>query len=210
MNTKFICIEGNLGAGKTTLAKKLASTLEVKLVLETFLNNPFLKGLYENKKDNKFPAEVFFLMERYEQLSPELFEKNELIISDYLIDKTSLFAKTNLEDTELILFQRIFETVKKQIPRPDALIYIDQTPEEALEHVQSRGRKLETNISLEYLDFIDQQYHKLINHSSFKIPMFRVQAKDLRLDFNGSIHKIIDFLVKERLLLAKTQSKLTL
>lgn len=210
MNTKYICIEGNLGAGKTTLAKKLAKTLEVKLVLETFLNNPFLKGLYENKSDNKFPAEVFFLMERYEQLSPELFEKNELIVSDYLIDKTSLFAQTNLSDKELILFQRIFKTVKNQVPIPNALIYIDQTPKEALQHVQSRGRKLETNISIDYLTFIDQQYHKMLGKLDPKTPIFRVQAKDLRRDFNGSINKIIDFLFKERLLLAKSQSKLTL
>lgn len=210
MNTKYICIEGNLGAGKTTLAKKLAKTLEVKLVLETFLNNPFLKGLYENKSDNKFPAEVFFLMERYEQLSPELFEKNELIVSDYLIDKTSLFAQTNLSDKELILFQRIFKTVKNQVPIPNALIYIDQTPEEALQHVQSRGRKLETNVSIDYLTFIDQQYHKMLGKLDPKTPIFRVQAKDLRRDFNGSINKIIDFLFKERLLLAKSQSKLTL
>jgi deoxyadenosine/deoxycytidine kinase len=210
MNTKFICIEGNLGAGKTTLAKKLSKTLEVKLVLEAFLNNPFLKGLYENKGENKFPAEVFFLMERYEQLSPELFQKNELIISDYLIDKTSLFAQTNLNGKELILFQRIFETVKNQVPTPNALIYIDQTPEEALQHVQSRGRKLETNVTLDYLTFIDEQYHKLLSKQSSNTPVFKVQAKDLRSDFNGSINKIIDFLFKERLLLAKSQSKLTL
>ena len=210
MNTKYICIEGNLGAGKTTLAKKLASTLEVTLVLEAFLNNPFLKGLYENKQENKFPAETFFLMERLEQLSPSLFEKNELIIADYLIDKTKLFAETNLTGKELTLFNRIFETVKSQIKTPDAVIYIDQTPEEALNHVKSRGRKLETDVSLEYLNLIDKKYLKLINSKNFKPPVLKVKATDLRTDFNAAIIKIIDFLIKERLLLAKTQSKLKL
>lgn len=210
MNTKFICIEGNLGAGKTTLAKKLSTTLEVRLVLEAFRNNPFLKGLYENKEENKFPAEVFFLMERLEQLSPDLFQKNELIIADYLIDKTKLFAETNLNGNELSLFKRIFETVKNQIPVPDALIYIDQTPEEALHHVKSRGRKLETEVSLEYLSYINTKYLKLINSKNFTIPIHKVKATDLRKDFNGSVDKIIDFLVKERLLLAKSQVKLTL
>lgn len=210
MNTKYICIEGNLGAGKTTLAKKLSSTLEVTLVLEAFLNNPFLKGLYENKEENKFPAEVFFLMERFEQLSPDLFAKNELIIADYLIDKTQLFAETNLSGKELTLFNRIFETVKSQIQPPDALIYIDQTPEEALHHVKSRGRKLETEVSLEYLSYIDQKYLALINSPSFAVPIYRVKATDLRKDFNSCIGNIIDFLVKERLLLAKSQVKLTL
>tara|TARA_R110002050_G_scaffold290260_1_gene443710 strand:+ start:36343 stop:36975 length:633 start_codon:yes stop_codon:yes gene_type:complete len=210
MNTKFICIEGNLGAGKTTLAKKLSSVLEVKLILETFKNNPFLQGLYENKEENKFPAEVFFLMERLEQLSPDLFEKNELIIADYLIDKTKLFAETNLNGSELLLFNRIFDTVKGQIPVPNAVIFIEQTPEEALFHVQSRGRKLETEVSLEYLTLIDKKYRTLIESEKFTIPIYKVNAIDLRTDFNDAVNKIIDFLVKERLLLAKSQVKLTL
>ena len=210
MITKYICIEGNLGAGKTTLAKKLASVLEVKLVLEAFLNNPFLQGLYENKEENKFPAETFFLMERFEQLSPKLFEQNELIIADYLIDKTNLFAETNLSGHELALFQRVFETVKSQIPTPDALIYIEQTPEEALMHVQSRGRELETQVSLEYLTYIDNKYLDLLVTGKIEAPIYKIKATDLRLDFNGSINGIIDFLVKERLLLAKSQVKLTL
>lgn len=210
MNTKYICIEGNLGAGKTTLAKKLSSTLEVKLVLETFLNNPFLKGLYNDVDSNKFPAETFFLMERMEQLSPKLFEQNELIVSDYFIDKTSLFANNNLSGKELKLFERIFTTVKNQIPRPDALIYIDQTPEEALHHVSSRGRKLEEHITLEYLANIDQKYQKMLKSKEIDFPIFKVQATALRKSFNDSVNQIIDFLVKERLLLAKDQVKLTL
>ena len=210
MTNKYICIEGNLGAGKTTLAKKLAQTLEVKLILESFLNNPFLKGLYENKEENKFPAETFFLMERLEQLSPKMFHSNELIISDYLIDKTALFAKTNLKDHELLLFQRIFSTVKAQIPNPDALIFIEQTPEEAMKHVMSRGRKLETHVTLDYLTHIHVQYESLIHSNDISFPIFKVKATDLRSNFSDSINQIIDFLLKERLLLAKTQAKLSL
>ncbi|MGB0391112.1 MAG: deoxynucleoside kinase [Salibacteraceae bacterium] len=210
MNTKYICIEGNLGAGKTTLAKKLAKTLDVTLVLETFLNNPFLKGLYNDIEANKFPAETFFLMERMEQLSPKLFESNELIISDYYIQKTSLFAQTNLSGKELQLFQRIFNSIKSQIPSPNALIYIDQTPAEALSHVASRGRKLEAHISLEYLAHIDNKYQKMLKSKAIDFPVFRVQATALRKNFDDSVNQIIDFLIKERLLLAKDQVKLTL
>ena len=210
MTNKFICIEGNLGAGKTTLAKKLAKTLEVTLVLETFLNNPFLKGVYENKEESKFPAESFFLMERMEQLAPKLFEANELIISDYLIDKTKLFAKTNLRDKELDLFNRIFDSIRTQIPNPNALIFIDQTPEEALQHVKSRGRKLETHVTLDYLTHLHHEYQQLLQSKSIQYPVFHVTASELRKDFNGSIVKIIDFLVQERLLLAKSQVKLSL
>ena len=210
MRAKYICIEGNLGAGKTTLAKALAKRLESHLVLETFRNNPFLKDLYADKKESKFPTEVFFLMERSEQLAPNIFEKHDLIIADYLIDKTSLFATINLEDREKKLFQRIFTTVKNQITTPHALIYIEQTPEQAYQHVKKRGRKLENEVGLEYLTFVDTQYSKLINRVESEFPIIKVSATELRSNFDDTIDKIIDFLSNERLLLAKNQVKLTI
>jgi len=210
MKAKYICIEGNLGAGKTTLAKALTKKLECYLVLETFRNNPFLKDLYADKKESKFPTEVFFLMERFEQLSPSIFEKHDLVIADYLIDKTELFATINLEDREQKLFQRIFTTVKNQITTPHALIYIEQTPEQAYKHVKSRGRKLENEVSLEYLTFVDTQYAKLIHRVESEFPIIKVSATELRSDFDDTIDKIIDFLSNERLLLAKNQVKLTI
>ena len=133
MTTKLICIEGNLGAGKTTLAKALAKKLDSHLILEAFLNNPFLADLYSDKVESKFPAEVFFLMERQEQLSIEKVKKHELIISDYLIEKTQIFASVNLNSNEKKLFQRIFQSVKTQVKQPDAIIFIEQTPEQAPE-----------------------------------------------------------------------------
>ena len=210
MKAKYICIEGNLGAGKTTLAKALANKLESHLILETFRNNPFLKDLYADKIESKFPAEVFFLMERFEQLSPEIFDNNDLIIADYLIDKTSLFAAINLEEKEIKLFQRIFSTVKNQITTPHALVYIEQSPEEAFKHVRSRGRKLEAEVSLEYLTFVNNQYLKLLGRSKTDFPIIKVTASELRSDFDDTINKIIDFLSNERLLLAKNQVKLTI
>lgn len=210
MKAKYICIEGNLGAGKTTLAKALTKKLECYLVLETFRNNPFLKDLYADKKESKFPTEVFFLMERFEQLSSSIFEKNDLVIADYLIDKTELFASINLEDREQKLFQRIFSSVKNQITTPHALIYIEQTPEQAYKHVKSRGRKLENEVSLEYLTFVDTQYSKLIQRVESEFPIIKVSATELRSDFDDTIDKIIDFLANERLLLAKNQVKLTI
>lgn len=210
MKAKYICIEGNLGAGKTTLAKALANKLECHLVLEKFRNNPFLKDLYADKKESKFPTEVFFLMERFEQLSPSIFEKHDLVIADYLIDKTELFATINLEEREQKLFQRIFSSVKNQITTPHALIYIEQTPEQAYKHVKSRGRKLEDEVSLEYLAFVDKQYTKLIKRVKGEFPIIKVSATELRSNFNDTIDKIFDFLSNERLLLAKNQVKLTI
>lgn len=210
MIAKYICIEGNLGAGKTTLAKKLAKTLEVKLILETFMNNPFLEGLYQNRSDSKFPAEMFFLTERLEQLSGKIFEENELIIADYWIEKTALFAKINLNRDELQLFERVFNIAKNQTVTPDALIYIDQTPEQALQHIKSRGREIEKEVPLSYLEYLDNEYESLISSPSFNIPILKVSALTLRADFKGEVDKIIHFLKEERLLLAKSQVKLTL
>ena len=210
MKAKYICIEGNLGAGKTTLAKELAKKLNSNLILETFRNNPFLKDLYANKKESKFPTEVFFLMDRFEQLSPSIFENHDLVIADYLIDKTELFATINLDKKEKQLFQRIFTTVKNQIPTPHALIYIEQTPQQAHNHVKSRGRKLEDAVSLEYLTFVDREYSKLIKQRKHDFPMIKVSASALRLNFDDTIDTIIDFLSNERILLAKNQVKLTI
>lgn len=210
MRAKYICIEGNLGAGKTTLAKALAHRLESHLVLETFRNNPFLKDLYADKKESKFPTEVFFLMDRVEQLSHDIFEKHDLVIADYLIDKTSLFATINLDDKEKKLFQRVFSTVKNQVTTPHALIYIDQTPEQAFQHVKNRGRKLENEVSLEYLTFVEKQYSGLLKRVKNDFPVIKVSAIELRSNFDDTINKIIDFLSNERLLLAKNQVKLTI
>lgn len=208
MNSKLICIEGNLGAGKTTLAKALSKKLECHLILETFLNNPFLADLYADKIESKFPAEVFFLMERKEQLATEKIAKQELTVSDYLIDKTEIFARINLLDKEKDLFQRIFHAVKAQTKTPDAIIYIEQTPKEALKNVKSRGRKLENNISLEYLTQLNKEYSTLFNSEIMELPVLKVSANNLRENLDDSIDKIIDFLASHQLLLSKNQVKI--
>src|SRR6187549_1749082 len=127
MNYHFITIEGNIGAGKTTLSHLLSEHYNARLILEEFADNPFLPKFYENPKQYAFPLELFFMAERYKQLK-ELIHKTDLFqnitISDYLFTKCLLFAKVNLPDEEFRLFQKLFEIINPQIVQPDILIYL--------------------------------------------------------------------------------------
>src|SRR6187549_1738802 len=127
MNYHFITIEGNIGAGKTTLSHLLSEHYNARLILEEFADNPFLPKFYENPKQYAFPLELFFMAERYKQLkdlihTQDLFQN--ITISDYLFTKCLLFAKVNLPDEEFRLFQKLFDIIYQQISKPDILIYL--------------------------------------------------------------------------------------
>ena len=127
MKYKYITIEGNIGAGKTTLAYMLSKALNARLVLEEFADNPFLEKFYENPSQYAFSLELFFMAERYKQLK-DLVNQQDLFhsitVSDYLFTKCLLFAKVNLPDDEFKLYQKLFETMHPQIIQPDILIYL--------------------------------------------------------------------------------------
>src|SRR6478609_7835815 len=127
MNYHFIAIEGNIGAGKTTLAHLLAKQLNARLILEEFADNPFLPKFYENPSQYAFPLELFFMAERYKQQKDLLQQKDlfqQLTISDYLFTKCLLFAKLNLPEDEFRLYQRLFEIIYQQLIQPDLVIYL--------------------------------------------------------------------------------------
>ena len=126
MKSKFIAIEGNIGAGKTSLANKIAKDYNSELILESFSNNPFLPKFYKDPEKHAFSLELFFMSERYHQLkktwSRDLFFSNK--ISDYFFMKSKIFAKTTLKDDELVLFDKLFEIMLSSLPFPDLLVYI--------------------------------------------------------------------------------------
>src|ERR687894_732599 len=127
MNYHFITIEGNIGAGKTTLAHLLAKHYNARLILEQFADNPFLPKFYENPKQYAFPVELFFMAERYKQLKELIQQKDlfqNLTVSDYLFTKCLLFAKINLPEDEFKLYQRLFDIIHQQLVYPDLLIYL--------------------------------------------------------------------------------------
>lgn len=157
----FIAIEGNIGAGKTTLCKMLSEEWNSRLVLEQFSDNPFLPQFYQDAERHAFSVELFFMTERHKQLQesfsqPDLF--NPLTIADYFFIKTLLFAGQNLKENELQLFKRLFHVLNGTFPKPDLLVYLHRPVEVLLENIAKRGRAYEQDITAEYLITIQNAY----------------------------------------------------
>ena len=158
---KFIAVEGNIGAGKTTLCRMLAEDHGCRLILEQFSENPFLPFFYENPERYAFSVELFFMTERHKQLQEELQQTNLFhgtVVADYFFLKTLLFAKNNLPAEEYRLFQRLFQILNAQFPKPELLVYIHRPVEYLLENIRKRGRTFESDISGSYLQQIQQAY----------------------------------------------------
>ena len=145
MKYNFVTIEGNIGAGKTTLAHLLSKHFNARLILEEFADNPFLPKFYENPGQYAFPLELFFMAERYKQLKDLLQTKDmfqNITISDYLFTKCLLFAKVNLPDEEFRLYQKLFEIINPQIVQPDIVIYLHTPVKKLQENIKKRNREL--------------------------------------------------------------------
>lgn len=158
---QFIAIEGNIGAGKTTLCHRLAAEFGCTLVLEQFTDNPFLPYFYLQPERYAFPVELFFMTERHKQLQehfaqPDLFRS--FTVADYFFVKTLLFAKNNLAEEEFRLFQQLFKVLNATFPKPDLLLYLHRPVEVLLRQIRKRGRDIERNISAAYLEEIQNAY----------------------------------------------------
>ena len=144
---RYIAIEGVIGAGKTSLATKLADKLGANLVLEEFEVNPFLEKFYENRKRFAFQTQMFFLINRYKQQlqlnQQELFSK--YIVSDYIFEKDRIFAYLNLSGDEIKLYESIFPLLERDIPQPDLVIFLQSSTDRLMSNVKTRARKIETN-----------------------------------------------------------------
>ncbi|WP_245843606.1 deoxynucleoside kinase [Niastella vici] len=171
MKYHFITIEGNIGAGKTTLAHLLAKHFNARLILEEFADNPFLPKFYENPQQYAFPLELFFMAERYKQLK-ELIHTNDLFqsvtITDYLFTKCLLFAKINLPEEEYRLYQKLFEIIHQQLVQPDLLIYLHAPVNRLQQNIKKRNRSYEQSIPDEYLLNIQQTYTHYIKQHNIK------------------------------------------
>ena len=199
MNYQFITIEGNIGAGKTTLAHLLSKHFNARLILEEFADNPFLPKFYENPGQFAFPLELFFMAERYKQLKELLQQKDmfqTITISDYLFTKCLLFAKVNLPDDEFRLYQRLFEIIHQQLVQPDILIYLHAPVNKLQENIRKRNRIYEQKIPNEYLFNIQEKYtHYIKEH---RIKTLFVDASNANfLDNEKQVQVIINALDKE-------------
>ncbi|MGY8916428.1 MAG: 2-amino-4-hydroxy-6-hydroxymethyldihydropteridine diphosphokinase [Flavobacteriales bacterium] len=164
----FITIEGNIGAGKTTLANMIADDFNAKLVLERFADNPFLPKFYEDQSRYAFPLEMSFLADRYQQFTDDTSQfdlfKN-FMVSDYDIYKSLIFANVTLQKEEFSLYRKVFAFMHKEVVKPDIFIYLYQNSERLLTNIKKRGRDYEQNISAEYLDKINRGYLDFIKGS---------------------------------------------
>lgn len=171
MQHHYIAIEGNIGAGKTTLAHLLAKKLNARLILEQFADNPFLPKFYENPKQNAFPIELFFMAERYKQLK-DMVHKTDLFqsitVSDYFFSKCLLFAKINLPEEEFRLYQKLFEIMSQQLVLPDIIIYLHSPVQKLQKNIKKRNRVYEQKIPDEYLFSIQETYTNYIKQHNIK------------------------------------------
>jgi deoxyguanosine kinase len=171
MKYNFVTIEGNIGAGKTTLAHLLSKHFNARLILEEFADNPFLPKFYENPGQYAFPLELFFMAERYKQLKDLLQTKDmfqNITISDYLFTKCLLFAKVNLPDEEFRLYQKLFEIINPQIIQPDIVIYLHTPVKKLQENIKKRNRDYEQSIPNDYLFTLQETYTQYIKQHNIK------------------------------------------
>jgi len=165
----YIVIEGNIGAGKTSLSTRMASELNASLILEQFEENSFLPKFYEDPARYSFPLELSFLADRYQQLKnhfnkPDLFKSSTL--ADYFIFKSLIFASRNLEPLEYALYTRLFTIVSSVVPKPDLLVYLYLDLENLRRNIQKRGRPYEQNIRFDYLEKIQNGYLEFLRQQT--------------------------------------------
>ena len=161
----YIAIEGNIGAGKTTLATKIAEDCNAKLILERFADNPFLPKFYKDQNRYAFPLEMSFLADRYQQISDDLAQFDlfkDFIVADYHIFKSQIFAKVTLQEDEFRLYKTMFDIMYKEMPKPDLYVYLYQNTDRLLANIKKRGRSYEQDIPTNYLEKINQGYLEYI------------------------------------------------
>lgn len=185
---KYICIEGNIGAGKTTLSQMLAQDLNCNLILEQFTENPFLEYFYRDPERYAFTVELSFLTERHKQLQSSL-SKNDLFseftLADYSIVKSLLFAKQNLSPDEFRLFQNIFNLLSHNIPKPDLILYLHRPIDRLKKHITERARSYEMNIENNYLELIQNAYFDFFKSQTL-VPVVLLDGENMDFINNPS------------------------
>lgn len=183
----YLVIEGNIGAGKTTLASRIAAQFEARLILERFADNPFLPKFYNDPEKYSFPLELSFLASRYKQLievigHQDLFKK--FTVADYYFMKSLVFASATLTGEEYNLYRQIFYIIYSSLPRPDIYVYLHVKPEKLIENIKKRGRGYEKSITKDYLQKIQDSYFAFFKQNP--------ENKYLVIDINN-----IDFVIDE-------------
>lgn len=197
---EFIAIEGNIGAGKTSLARMFSRDFGAKLILEEFDDNSFLPKFYEHKARYAFPLEMSFLASRFNQLKKQLIEPDlfqQTIISDYIFAKCMLFSKINLDDDEYDLYLKLFEIINMQIRQPDLLVYLHNPIEKLTWNILNRGRSYEKNMSEEYLKQLSDAYLSYL-HANTDLRILLVDCSSVDFVNNPNHYQSLLQLVKNK------------
>jgi deoxyadenosine/deoxycytidine kinase len=179
MNFHYIAVEGPIGVGKTTVVERLAERLEAATVLEEWAQNPFLQSFYDGRSGAAFQVEVFFLLARHRQ-QQDLLQRSlftQVTISDYVLEKSKLFAYLNLEDSELLIFDKLYALLAEGVRRPDLVVYLQAPTEVLMKRIRGRGREEERGISEDYLAELNRAYNHYFFHYS-QTPLLVVNTAD--------------------------------
>lgn len=195
----YMAIEGNIGAGKTSLATKIAHDFNAKLILERFKDNPFLPKFYEDAARYAFPLEMSFLADRYQQLVDDITQFDlfkESVVSDYDVNKSLIFASITLPEEEYALYRKLFQVMHKDLPKPDIYVYLYQNTERLLQNIKKRGRKYEKSIAPGYLQKLNAGYLEFIkSQDSGNIKIIDISEMDFvknRADYLEILKRIVN------------------
>jgi deoxyguanosine kinase len=183
----YVVIEGNIGAGKTTLATRISEQFNARLVLEHFADNPFLPKFYDDPEKYSFPLELSFLASRYKQMKEELVPQDlfkSFTVADYYFMKSLVFASSTLNGDEFNLYRQIFYIIYGSLPKPDIFVYLHLNPDKLLQNIEKRGRDYEKSITREYLQKIQDSYFTFFKQNP--------ENKYIVIDINN-----IDFVANE-------------
>jgi len=196
VHLQYIAIEGVIGVGKTSLTKKLSDHFGGRILLEQHEENPFLKDFYDNPRQFAFPVQLFFLLSRYRQQQEipqrELFQ--DLLVTDYMFAKDRIFASLNLEDRELILYDKVALMLERDILKTDLAIYLQSSTERLMSNIRKRNRNYEKTITSEYIRSLNEAYNRFfLNYSDS--PLLIVNSTEIDFvnkeeDFEDLIHQI--------------------
>ena len=195
IDKKYIAIEGAIGVGKTTLAKKISDTVKCKTLFEDYVTNPFLKDFYDTNQLNSFSTQVHFLLRRIEQ-SIEVKGTENLLISDFYFGKDELFAKLNLTQVEYAMYQELRKKLDFNPPIPDLIIYLQAPSEILLERIKKRGLEIERNIKKKYIDSVNEIYMKHFHEYSAS-PVLIINTSNVNINNETDYQILIDEISSE-------------
>ena len=196
MKNKYIAIEGNIGVGKTTLAKFLANHFNGSLLLEEFDENKFLKLFYQTK-DYAFHSEMQFLLDRSLQMNTFFDQNHSIVFSDFHIEKSLVFSRMNLSNSNYSMVEKIHQSLFKNLPSPDALIFLDSDIEQISKNIKFRNRDFEQDLEIEYLKDLVKNYNIWLN--KLKVPVIKIAAKSINYDNKELVIKKLSPLLKTAL-----------